>query len=125
MEQAVTGVLSFAAGVFTGVVTPWVKWLVERRRIRHAHRIELVAKWRAMVQRAVLTRDEDESGDRPRVIDILEREKDFYSLRHHLSPAAKHQLARTTVGIAGSSIDAPLSYILDDIATLEEKWDLV
>lgn len=42
----VGGVAGLATGAVSSLVAPWSNWGVEKRRIRHTHRIELVEEWR-------------------------------------------------------------------------------
>lgn len=42
----VGGVAGFTTGAVSSLVAPWSNWGVEKRRIRHTRRIDLVEEWR-------------------------------------------------------------------------------
>ena len=117
LGQLATGLLGFIAGIFT----PWVKWGIEKRRLRFQHRRDLVARWRRMVQSIAQSPIESQEE----VTRQLEAHEDFYSLQPHLSLKARGELHRGTTILVGSTIGAALQYILDDIARIEKEWGLV
>jgi hypothetical protein len=59
------------------------------------------------------------------VAELLEQDPDFYSLKHHLRAMTLGEVYHGRTWIAGSTIAAGLSYMLDDIAELEKKWELL
>jgi predicted YcjX-like family ATPase len=117
VAHIVTGALGFVAGLFT----PWVKWGIEKRRLKLQHRRELVARWRRMIQTIAQSPAETDVD----VTRLLESHEDFYSLQPHLSSKALGQIHRGTTWLAGSTIGAALQYMLDDIARIEKEWGLV
>ena len=46
MTEVIVGVVSAAIGFVSGLLTPWVKWQVEKHRERLAYRQELIKTWR-------------------------------------------------------------------------------
>lgn len=42
----VGGVAGFATGAVSSIIAPWSNWGVEKRRIRHNRRIDMVEEWR-------------------------------------------------------------------------------
>ncbi len=117
LEHIVTGLLGFIAGLFT----PWVKWGIEKRRLKLRYRQELIARWRRMVQRIAQSPVDSQDG----VTRLLEAHEDFYSLQPHLSSKAPGQIRRGSAFLAGSTIGAALQFIVDDIARIEKEWGLV
>jgi hypothetical protein len=83
----------------------------------------LIVKWRNMINEVIKEKDEDENNIKAAV--YLERHKDYYSLKPHLSEETIHQLCRATKFTVGSTISPPLRFILDDIARLEKEWGLI
>ena len=59
------------------------------------------------------------------LIELLERQESFYSLKPHLSRKVIAELHRARTFIVGSTIEAGCSYMLDEIAEIEKKWGLV
>ncbi len=82
-----------------------------------------IGKWRNMVNEVIKKQDEDENNIKAAV--YLERHKDYYSLRPHLSKATFVQLCRAREFTLGSTISPPLKFILDDIDRLEKEWKLI
>ena len=82
-----------------------------------------IDKWRNMVNEVIKKQDEDENNTKAAV--YLERHKDYYSLKPHLSEDTLCQLCRATMFTVGSTISPPLQFILDDIDRLEKKWGLI
>lgn len=83
----------------------------------------LIVKWRNMINEVIKEKDEDENNIKAAV--YLERHKNYYSLKPHLSKETIHQLCRATKFTLGSTISPPLKFILDDIDRLEKEWKLV
>jgi len=83
----------------------------------------LVVKWRNMINEVIKEKDEDENNIKAAV--YLERHKDYYSLKPHLSEETIHQLCRATKFTVGSTISPPLRFILNDIDRLEKEWKLI
>lgn len=82
-----------------------------------------IGKWRNMVNEVIKKQDEDENNIKAAV--YLERHKDYYSLRPHLSKKTFSELCRARSFTLGSTISPPLKFILDDIDRLEKEWKLV
>ena len=89
---------------------------IERKR-------SLIVKWRNMVNEVIKEKDEDENNIKAAV--YLERHKDYYSLKPHLSKETFYELCRARSFEVGSTISPPLRFILNDIAGLEKKWGLI
>lgn len=51
----VGGIAGFATGAVSSLVAPWSNWGVEKRRIRHLARIEMVKDWREGLNAAETT----------------------------------------------------------------------
>ena len=83
----------------------------------------LIVKWRNMINEVIKEKDEDENNIKAAV--YLERHKDYYSLKPHLSKNTMRQLCRATKFTVGSTISPPLKFILDDIARIEKEWKLI
>lgn len=50
MDEFVIGLISAVTGFLSGLLVPWVKWQIEKRRERHTHRRELIRAWRAAIE---------------------------------------------------------------------------
>jgi hypothetical protein len=121
MQAFLSIVLGFVAGIAGSLIAPWVNWGIEKRRQRLSHRRELIASWRKMVREVTLIKDESESS----LAELLERQEAFYSLQPHLSHKVISEIYRSRTFIAGSTISAGCSYMLDEIGEIEKRWKLV
>jgi hypothetical protein len=90
-----------------------------------------IEKWRQMVQNVVLELDKIKRGESPPlagirspVAHLLDREKDFSSLKPLLSPSVRGEIYVGMTVIVGATIDSALVLLLDEIAMIEEKWGL-
>ena len=83
----------------------------------------LIIKWRNMINEVIKEKDEDENNIKAAV--YLERHKDYYSLKPHLSEDTFYELCRARSFKVGSTISPPLRFILNDIDRLEREWKLI
>jgi len=90
-----------------------------------------IEKWRQMVQNVILELDKIKRGESPPlagirspVAHLLDREKDFSSLKPLLSPSVRGEIYVGMTAIVGATIDSALVLLLDEIAMIEEKWGL-
>lgn len=95
----------------------------EKRKKDIEYKRSLIVKWRNMVNEIIREKDEDENNIK--AIVYLERHKDYYSLKPHLSKETFYELCRARSFKVGSTISPPLRFILNDIAELEKKWKLI
>lgn len=115
------GVISYLAGAITSLFAPWNKWFIENKKAKQAYRKEKIIQWRKMVHEVSNAQD---NSDKP-ISYLLERHEAYYSLRPHLTHNTIMEIARTRTFISGSTIDASLAFIVDEIARLEKEWDLM
>jgi hypothetical protein len=85
------------------------------------YRRSLIVKWRTMVNEIIKEKDKTKT----KASILLERHKDYHSLKPHLSEDTLCQLCRATMFTAGSTISPPLEFMLDDIDKIEKKWKLI
>jgi hypothetical protein len=87
---------------------------------RFMFRRQLVASWRKMALDVVAERDKRERS----LAEILERHESYYSLKPHLRPLTIGQITCPSIAIVGTTIDSGITYMLEDIASLEKDWCL-
>jgi hypothetical protein len=94
MYEIVSNALSGVGGIAIGLLTPYVRWHVEKRRAQFRARVDLIAEWRGMVHELCRWMDEQRasSSGNARPMYFLERHQDFLSLRGHLSEGFIKQL---------------------------------
>jgi hypothetical protein len=120
-SSSVIPVISFVAGGILTLLLPWNKWFIENKKIKQAYRKEKIAQWRKMMHEISNGKDNPNKS----VSYLLERHEAYYSLRPHLTHNTIMEIARTRTFISGSTIDASLSFIINEIARLEKEWELI
>lgn len=115
------GIISYLAGAITSLFAHWNKWFIEKRKNKQSNRKEKIIQWRKMIYEIS---NKQENLDKP-VSYLLERHEAYYSLRPHLSQDTIREIANTRTFISGSTIDASISFIINEIARLEKEWDLI
>lgn len=78
-----------------------------------------LAAWRKMVTEIASINDDEKP-----VVFYLERHEFFPSLKPHLTKTTLGMIYRNNTMIVGSTIEASLSAIQNDIAALEKQWGL-
>jgi hypothetical protein len=112
-------VVAAAAGLLAGVVgslvAPWVRWGVEKRKLRRQYRLDLIVAWRGLAG--------VEEFDRR----LLINNSLYGPLRPLLSPKAIEQLERSGrhILVATSIRDPDRSCLLQEIARIEKEWGLL
>jgi hypothetical protein len=116
----VAGASAIIGGLVTGVIAPHVAWGIEKRRDRTANRRILLSSARKMIAEVAKQR-----GTAGTLMELLERREEFHGVKRYLSNEVIGELHRPHTAIVGSTIDAGLSYLSDELAKLEQKWKLL
>ena len=95
----------------------------KKRKDDIEYKRSLIVKWRNMINEVIKEQDEDDNNIKAAV--YLERHKDYYALKPHLSEDTFYELCRARSFELGSTISPPLRFILNDIARLEKEWGLI
>lgn len=48
--SVVVALIGLVGGIIGSVVAPWVNWGIEKRRLKHNHKIELIKEWRSFIE---------------------------------------------------------------------------
>ena len=121
MQTLLSIVFGFVSGVAGSLIAPWVNWGIEKRRQKLTYRRDLIANWRKMVKDVTLVKDNSDKS----LAQLLERHEAFYSLKPHLSQNVISEIYRARTVLAGTTIGAGSSYMLNEIGEIEKKWELV
>jgi hypothetical protein len=124
-----------ASGAVGGAVAAWSNWGVEKRRSKLAYRRELAISWRKMVLDVTRTYENRQTED-VSFTELLERREAYFSLKPHLLSetldALKAEKNKKTldvvIGARKTTVNPPDrlgGLLIDDIARVEGKWDLV
>jgi hypothetical protein len=119
VTKVLPAILIVVAGVIGGLVVPWGKWEIEKRREKRKRRQELVNSWRQYVE------DEFEwNSFRNTVM--------FSQIKPYLSEEMIKELDPVEEGeiptIHGRSVigeDTLTKRLLDEIAAVEKRWKLI
>ncbi len=119
VTKVLPAILIFVAGVIGGLVMPWVKWEIEKRREKRKRRQELVDSWRRYVE------DEFEW-------DSFRNTAMFSQMKPYLPEKVIKELDPVEEGetptIHGKSVigeDTLTKRLLDEIAAVEKRWKLI
>ncbi len=80
-----------------------------------------ISEWRRMVQEISNAHN---GSDKP-VSYLLERYEAYYSLKPRLSQKTISEIAHNRTVIVGSTIDAALELIIQEIGRIEKEWGLI
>lgn len=114
-----------------GIASLWIKWGIEKQRMRIERRQKLVDAWRTVLLPKMEDAQALEKGTRKYP---FMRTPEYASLRSHLPPklvamiedSAIHINMRQNDGHITDVIgDFPRKQILEEIARIERKWKLV
>jgi len=119
MNEMLTPITTAVLGFLGGLLTPWIKGRVDaKKRLDSSHR-ELIQQWRDSIDSADFN-DEWNTyrfGNSP----------EYSSLRSQMegSVITKFEAARTFYVGGGRGDDVRKQMLLDEVARLEKKWELV
>jgi hypothetical protein len=138
---AIGGLIS---GVAASLIAPWVHWGVEKRRSRTDARRDLIQQARKAVLEAhdVWDRNTQDLAEGkvelkkayPKALtymDMLMIDERFQKARPHLTDPVLNGLAQARLlsledrGAPLGSMPKPFAGVLDDLARLEAKWELI
>jgi len=119
MSEVIVGIVSAAVGFASGLLTPWIKWQIDKRREQLAYRRESVKAWRAAIEK-----EEYQSADE---LSTFLSSAAYSGLRIHLSAEAlKTVEAVQTIYVGGARGDfVQKNVLLDEVARLEKEWALL
>jgi hypothetical protein len=104
-------------GAVGSLVTPWVQWTIEKRRLQVDYRRAAIKRWRMTVQSYDAQKWWDD-GERP-----FGSTQTYAEMREHLKPYLKASLEGRTiiVGAEGRGENGIRTGILDTITRVEKK----
>jgi hypothetical protein len=107
-------------GLLTAVVSPWIKYRLERVTNESARKREQIQRWRAMVS-AIASACEDDAS----AAQALQMHPDYLGLEPLLSEEARRAVYRRNfVATSGQSLPYVLEQVKHGIAEVEKKWRL-
>jgi hypothetical protein len=103
-------------GSAASLVSPWVNWGVEKRRLRRESRVKLISTWRLSVMNAESTDDFRDSAG-------------YASMRPYLLRSIIEHVEGDTITIKnggrGAGVDNFKPTLYDEITRIEKYWKLV
>lgn len=119
MIEFLIGIFGAAVGFISGLLTPWIKWQIDKQKDRHDYRRKLVIDWRAAI--------DAERGDPFAPGSSFGSSAAYSSLRPHMqTDAIKKIEASRTVYVGGGRGDSMRKQmLLDEVARIEKQWKLV
>ena len=117
MEKLISGIIGLIAGVIGSLIAPWAQWAVKKCAIRQKRRIEIVEKWKSIMN--------NENFDRRNLLNDFS----YFTLRPLLTEKVRKEIERPenhlTVVICGSPIDNDNGLISKEIDRIEKEWKLI
>ena len=118
MEKSIimSGIVGLITGAIGSLVTPWIKWGIEKRKIKLTERCKFIEDVRKQLQTASDKR--------------IFRESAIYSrIRPHLRGRTRSIIEGDAIfiqkGGRGAGVDNYKSRVLDDLHSLEKTWGLI
>ncbi len=118
IDQAIlTIVISFITAVIVSLVSPWIKWGIEKKKMRHERRIHIINDLKELASKQEFDREE------------FINSPSFVYLKNNLPPKTFKELERPlneiTIDIGSPSVNWEKREVLVEISKLEKKWKLV
>ncbi|MDL0431744.1 hypothetical protein QPM17_11430 [Marinobacter sp. TBZ242] len=110
MDAVIVGLFTAVLGFLGGLLTPWVRWQIDKKRAVRQEKAEHISKWREMIDQFDF--DNEPFGDTA-----------WYSaLRAHMRPEIINKVeADRTVYVGGGRGDHVIKHmLLDEVARLEK-----
>lgn len=127
MESVANTIIGGLIGLIAGLLIPWVRWEVDRRRQEHQRRVELIQSCRGMV-RIFSLRDQPQPESAYSFREYLEKQTEYYAIKPHLSAEFIRKLeAPRTVYVAadGDSLGALVQMFIGELSVVEKRWNLI
>jgi len=117
MDKIISGIIGFITGALGSLIAPWIHWGIEKRRIKQKRRIELIEKWRSILNNSKFDRR-----------NILE-DASYGPLRKLLKEDIRKEIERPSTHLT-IVMDSPTrshdkDLLLKEIARIEEEWGLI
>jgi hypothetical protein len=117
VQILLTGLIGLISGAIGSLIAPWVKWGIEKRKMRFEYRIKVIDDIRALVK--------IEPFDRVKIINS----SSYKIIKEDLSKSTIDELERPInqikVYVGHHPIDPERNAILEDIVRLQKKWKIV
>jgi hypothetical protein len=116
LEKIIIALGGAIIGFVSGLLTPWVKWQIEKRQKRRENREALIKRWREAIESSPEI-DRGKFGNT----------EAYSSLRFHMQKRViqDFEAQRTTYVPGGRGQSVRKQMLLDEVARLEKKWGLV
>jgi hypothetical protein len=106
-------------GALGGLVVIWAQWGIAKKRHRLQYRTDLILSWRLALVPLINQSEPDWSNHRARVLATPE----YASLRSHLSRRVRKKFEAERAAIISDGHRTRM--VVDEIARIERKWQLV
>jgi hypothetical protein len=118
MKEAIISLVSAVIGFISGLLVPWVKWEIEKRRRQYDYRKELIAKWKKNLEAAEFHSPEGRKA--------FGSSSEYSSLRAHMTKdvIGRFEAPRTIYAGGGRGDDVRKQMLLDEVSRLEKQWGL-
>lgn len=115
-QSIITAIIGFISGGLGSIVTPWVKWGIEKRKLKLAQKTQIINNIKSILSNEVFDPEK------------LVNQTDYYSIREHLSKKTIERLEIVDYDfyckIDKSPVDSRIAPLLKELSNLEKKWGI-
>jgi hypothetical protein len=113
LEKVLPALLGLTAGIAGSLIAPWIHWGIDQRRSKMEFRRSQLQRWREF-----MNSEFDE---------LTFNDSTYYSeMRPHLGRETLETIEGNTITFReGRGGNIVRSFVLDDLAELEKKWELI
>jgi hypothetical protein len=112
-----TGAIGLITGAIGSLIAPWVKWGIEKKRMRREARIKVIKELKTLAA--------EREFDRVKIVNS----PNYLTVKEHLSLITIEELERPLneliVNLGKPAIDFEKKNFLLDLSNLEKEWKLV
>lgn len=116
-QALLTAFIGLITGAIGSLITPYVKWGIEKKRKRHDYRREIIKELKSIAMKS--------DFDRIQIINA----QSYMSVREKLSYKTIKTLERPLSELRGTvgdpALDSDKQLFIIDLAALEKKWGIV
>jgi hypothetical protein len=115
MDKILIGIASAALGFLSGLLTPWIRWEIDKKRTKRIKREQLLERLRRTI-----------CADDFNALSFLQS-TEYSELRTHLPDEIAHSLESRykIISLSSSRPNTMQNELLDQVAQLEREWGLI
>lgn len=117
MEIIIPAIAGLISGTIASLIAPWVKWGIEKRKLKREYQIKMINEWKDIILRADFDRRNLLSNPSYGVLSSLLRKE----VKEELERPSNH----ITVMMDSPVSDHDKIMLIQEVGRIEREWDLV